>query len=287
MYEDQDIDDPVPALPDLPPVQQPHTPEMTVIEFWRKFTAKQALELISESWKEINEETINHARRRLVPHLCSEKPGQRIQQVSEAERTVLASARGVAGCEGVTQEEMRELLQEECQTAEVTMERVDQEDEQSVSHEENTNQPQNLPEEMTMHNLSNILLGVAQLKEIITANERDRFKAEEMCYALDKTFRDYDVRHKEGVNQRKQSLITKFLCPTTTTAASTSSFEPAASASTTAADDAAASTSTGLEDLNFEGFEAAVNAYRSRQDVLATGDESESSEDDDGLSGPQ
>ena len=39
---------------------------------------------------------------------------------------------------------MRELIQEEFETAEVTMERDDQEDEQSVSHEENTNEPQNL-----------------------------------------------------------------------------------------------------------------------------------------------
>lgn len=58
----------------------------------------------------------------------------------------------------------------------MTMERADQDDEQIVSHEESTNQPQN----MTMHNLSNILLGVAQLKDIITANEIDHFKAAEM-----------------------------------------------------------------------------------------------------------
>lgn len=49
MYKNQDTGDPVSDLPHLPPVQQPHTPEMGVTEFWHKFTAKQALELISES----------------------------------------------------------------------------------------------------------------------------------------------------------------------------------------------------------------------------------------------
>lgn len=61
--------------------------------------------------------------------------------MSEVERAVLASVHGVAGCEGVTQEEMWELIQEQCKTAEVTMEQVDKEDEEIASHGENINQP--------------------------------------------------------------------------------------------------------------------------------------------------
>lgn len=64
-----------------------------------------------------------------------------------------------------------------------------------------------------MHNLSNILLGVAQLKEIITANRSDRFKAEKMCYVLDKTLCDYDKRHKEGVNKGSSLLSPNFYAP--------------------------------------------------------------------------
>ena len=36
----------------------------------------------------------------------------------KAEQVLLASVRGVVGREGVTQEEMQELIQEECETAE-------------------------------------------------------------------------------------------------------------------------------------------------------------------------
>ncbi|KAK4298488.1 hypothetical protein Pmani_029172 [Petrolisthes manimaculis] len=280
VYGDEDIDEPLPDLPDLPPVTQVLTPEMTVTEFWRKFTVKQALELIHESWKDINKDTINHAWRMLVPHLCSEKPGEMVQQVCEAERAVLAAARGVAGCEEVTEAELRELIQEESEPADVTMERIDREDEQIVISEETHNQPENQPQEMTMHNLSNILLGVMQLKEIITVNETDRFKAEEMNYTLDKILLDYDIRHRDGVNERRQSLITKFLRPNPATipndhdAAPSTSLEPVV----TTADHAADSTSTDLQHLDFEGFEAAANSYRSRVSDKREDSESEDEE---------
>ncbi|KAK4310003.1 hypothetical protein Pmani_018403 [Petrolisthes manimaculis] len=161
------------------------------------------------------------------------------------------------------------------------MERIDR----IVTSEETHNQPQ----EMTMHNLSNILLGVAQLKEIITANETDRFKAEEMYYVLDKAFRDYDVRHRDGVKERRQSLATKFLRPNPATipddndGAVSTSLEPAI---TTTADHATPSTSTDFQHLDFEGFEAAVNSYKSR--VSDKREDSESEDEEVGTPlGPQ
>ena len=53
--------------------------------------------------------------------------------------------------------ELKEFIQEQCETADVTVERVDQDDEQIVNCIEITTQPENHPQDMTMHNLSNIL----------------------------------------------------------------------------------------------------------------------------------
>ena len=206
---DADIDEPIPE-PVLPPdAPQVLTPEMTVCEFWRKFTVKQALELIHLSWQEINEDTIHHAWRALVPHLCPTHPGRRVQAVHEVEQAVLAAAHGVAGCEEVTTEELQALIQEESECADACMQRVDSEAEQVENQVQEEPSPM-LQQEMTMRNLSNILLCVTQLKEAIASNETDPFKGEEMCSHLDKLFREYSDKHRDGVNQRKQALITKF-----------------------------------------------------------------------------
>ena len=96
---------------------------------------------------------------------------------------MLAAAHGVAGCEEVTTEELQALIQEESECADACMQRVDSEAEQVENQVQEEPSPM-LQREMTMRNLSNILLCVTQLKEAIASNETDPFKGEEMCSHL-------------------------------------------------------------------------------------------------------
>lgn len=80
-FHDFNLDDPSPTSPDELPDHQPETdteslaPEMTVTEFWHQFTIRSALEFLVECWDKINDATISHAWRALVPHLCPKIPG--------------------------------------------------------------------------------------------------------------------------------------------------------------------------------------------------------------------
>ena len=99
-----------------------------------------------------------------------------------------------------------------------------------------------------------------------------------MCSHLNKLFREYSDKHRDGVNQRKQALITKFL----RTPVTSPDVEPVASTSTTSI----SPTPDEDEDMDFEGFKAAVSSYTSRVPITFSDD----SDDDDAgvpLSGPQ
>ena len=62
---------------------------MSVFQFWKRFTVKDGVDFLLKSWEEINFATINHAWRRLLPHLCVPTGSAAIQPLSEAEAATI------------------------------------------------------------------------------------------------------------------------------------------------------------------------------------------------------
>ena len=164
------------------------------------------------SWGDINEATIAHAWRSLVPHLVPKEAGSQVQLVADSERAVLAAAQAVAGCNDVTAEEMREVLTPEEETAQTAMQRIDEEDQLASEHEINLQTVQEGEQPaMTMRNLANILSVVDTLKDAISNNDPDSMRVEEIISSIDRSIRFYAEKHNEGVNKRTQALITQFI----------------------------------------------------------------------------
>ena len=66
------------------------------------------------------------------------------------------------------------------------------------------------PGELTMQQLSRILAGVDTFKECITENENCSVRITEMVHQLDKVMRYYTDLHSKKMNERRQTLITRF-----------------------------------------------------------------------------
>lgn len=62
-----------------------------------------------------------------------------------------------------------------------------------------------------MQRLSRILAGVDTFKECITENENCSVRITEMVQQLDKVMRYYTDLHSKKVNERRQTLITRFI----------------------------------------------------------------------------
>ena len=278
LYGDLDIDEPLPDnppeddLPDPTPDEGPVAPEMNVRQFWRQFTIRNAVDFLIPSWNDINEATVNHAWKYLVPHLVSQEVHNQVQQVADSERAVVAAAQAVAGCQDVTVEEVRELTQEE-ESAQSAMQRVDEEDQLARERKPGESQAVQVLQGPSMCNLANILFGVDTLKDIIGNNDNDTLRVEEICNSIDNTIRYYADKHRDGVNKRTQSLITKFVrCPAPAQPFNLPA-DPRPGPSTQDND--------AISEVDFEGFlnEAAT--------VVQTQDASSDSESDEGGPGPQ
>ena len=58
-------------------IQQYTNPKaISVHQYWREFTVRNAIDFLLKAWDEINMPTVRHAWRPLVPHLVADERGQ-------------------------------------------------------------------------------------------------------------------------------------------------------------------------------------------------------------------
>lgn len=209
-----------PASPSASTSAPRRTPaELTVIQFWKRFTIKDGVDFLLKSWDEVNFATINHAWRPLVPHLCvpadAGNPAIQPLALSDAENATLEAAQAVPGLQDLTLQDIQEAHSAEPeQDPEEIQRRVDEADEQFEARREGEEEMQGeqsiAGNPLPMRNVSHILLAVERLKEELRENETCQERSSEVVYGLDNLFRYYTDKHKEEVNRRRQSLITTF-----------------------------------------------------------------------------
>lgn len=110
--------------------------------------------------------------------------------------------------------------------------------------------------------------GIDAVKDIISANDSDPLRVEEICHNIERAVRFYIDKHVEGVNKRSQSLITKFV----RTPEPAQQFKTPAnpSTSTSGLDD-----DDSISETDFEGFMTEVAAIAQDQDVASSDSESD------------
>ena len=149
-------------------IQQYTNPKaISVHQYWREFTVRNAIDFLLKAWDEINMPTVRHAWRPLVPHLVAGERGGRgqVQTHSDSLMEAAAAASRVPGFKNVTAEEINEVnTAGDTMTPEVIMDVATVED---VIENENKGTAVEAPPpgELTMQQLSRILAGVDAFKE--------------------------------------------------------------------------------------------------------------------------
>ena len=263
--------------------QQPRTelqePEMTVTAFWRAFTVKNAVDFLLQSWRQITVATINHAWRPLTPHLCKDVVSGDVQRADQVAEAAAAAAQRVAGCADVTIEEVREGVAAGNQPTLDPVDEINLEDQVNEERAANMEERPAPSTELTPSAVSSILAKMDSFKEFFKETEMCKMRMKEVCYALDTAMRYYHEEHRRHIQNRKQSLITRFLAqPAPPPAADP---QPSTSNATQPAD-------TELDD--YEGFvrDALVEERKSRlnqaiseihRDVESSSDDEDNEED--------
>ena len=106
--EDGDLDDADNVdLPDLLddtdfPTENPQL--VTVHQFWRRLTVKDAIDHMLRAWESISTATVRHGWKHLIPQLCDDEDSE-VQRAADA----VTAARAVPGSSEVTEEELLEM----------------------------------------------------------------------------------------------------------------------------------------------------------------------------------
>ena len=121
------------------------------------------------------------------------------------------AAQRVAGCGDVTVEEVQEVLRAGSQPTDDPVEEIDREDQQ---HEEKSMEPRPIPTpEIAPSDVAAILMQLDAFKECVKEREPCPMRTKEICFAMDTAVRYYHEQHRMHIQNRKQSLITRFLGP--------------------------------------------------------------------------
>ena len=182
-------------------------------QFWRKFTVKDAVDDLIQAWDAVNVATINHAWRKMTPDLLPDTPSEPIQRFTDTIADAVAAARQVPGFADVTEEEILEIhgAGEAATTEDImssaTLEDSIQQEQQGVGAEEEG------PTSVSMIGLAEILSNTEALRVSVMNHEPCAVRKSEILMQLDKCVRYYRELHIAKVNERKQSLITRFIQP--------------------------------------------------------------------------
>ena len=242
-HPDQDIDDPDdPGDPDDPPpstssaaaaacsstssaeasacsstssgaasASSSNDPRMTVHQYWRQFTVKDAVDHLVKAWDAISIATVRHAWKKLTPHLCQGEEAGPVQVLADVMAETVEEARELPGFSEVTTEEMAEVTESTISTTQDVVGIVDLEDAlvQEMSEEREGERPD--PSVPSMANISAILAAADSFKECVIANERCPFRRSELCLSISKNVSFYKQLHVKKIRERKQTLITRYL----------------------------------------------------------------------------
>ena len=115
MRGSDDENDEMDELPDLD--EEVPQAAMTVFEFWRKFTVKDAVDNLLAAWQDVTPACVRHGWRKLTPHLCEDDMA--VGELAQEVATAVAAAREVPGFGEVSEVEVLGLDQDVITTQDV------------------------------------------------------------------------------------------------------------------------------------------------------------------------
>lgn len=218
---------------------------------------------VLKAWDKVTVATINHAWRRLAPHLTTARESD-AQSTQQARDAALHACRAVPGCSEVTAEEIDEIVHEET-TPEEARARVEAMDDEvgTSSYEPSPQQEEEprQPKEISVRQINNILAASEQFKEAVKNNEVDGLRSAEMISSILQLVHPYEDLRTEKVNHFHQGTLDSYFRRNQEEAAE-------------AEDDAMSVVS----DFNFDGF--AEEAERIIEDNI-NGDSTSEDEDEE------
>ncbi|KAK4298167.1 hypothetical protein Pmani_029467 [Petrolisthes manimaculis] len=219
---ESDADDP-PSLPAPPPPQatpgpatpapglashpahllQPNPDVMTVKEFWRCFTIKDAVDNMLKSWKEISVATIQRSWEKLTPHLVEDRHTQGAQRLEDAVNLAVEAARQVPGFGAVTREEIEDInRQGDEQTPEEIAQTVDIEAALRAEAAATPQEAMQVDNDYKMSDLSAVLALGEALKTKVMEIETTQLRRVDWSNTFESLMRFHNERYQQGLNAR-------------------------------------------------------------------------------------
>ena len=196
---------------------EPTTPKdvQTVAEFWCCYNIKDSIDGLLRAWGKISQATIIHAWRLILPHLRSTTPvaPAEPQEVQQQLAEVVNVARQVPGCAEVTEEDVMDMVNCSTDTFSAVLDEVVEGD--ALEHSERDRQADSVCAEarweMTMKNLSDVLVTVDLLKEQAQEWDENLERCSKFVSDIEKASAPYKDLHNRKFNERRQQLITRYL----------------------------------------------------------------------------
>ncbi|KAK3876891.1 hypothetical protein Pcinc_018354 [Petrolisthes cinctipes] len=182
---------------------------MTITAFWKKFNIRQAVNFLVNAWNNITLATVRHGWSALLPHLKSAETERR--QTADLMNEVLKAVRNIPapGFEEVNREDLEEMLRDGDATGSVDDILDEDSDDGGDAASEAEEHEQR---KVTTQKLSHILGVCTSLHEMIQdIGESEQGEKEKMIGFVNQISRNYQKHYNDRMNDRQQSLITRFL----------------------------------------------------------------------------
>ena len=112
--------------------------QKAVIQFWKKFDIKTAVDLFVKSWKELSDATVHHAWHNILEGLPRHKldhPESQHQSYKVTVQLAVQAARKVVGMDEVDQHDIEDLINPPEETVAQIFDDIEEEDEQQQQQE--------------------------------------------------------------------------------------------------------------------------------------------------------
>lgn len=193
---------------------------ITVRDYWRQFTVKDALRFIKESWEEVPRSCLNGVWKKLCPSFVHDFKGFNINDNLASTNSKSLRLAQQVGFENLESEDIDKLLnshQEELsneELLEIERERVKvmEEAEAAAAAAASPAQPQRA---LTATNLTECLNLLRQAMQILEENDPNVERSSSVIRGVMNKMACYEIILKEKQQHKKQQSITSFFQPKT------------------------------------------------------------------------
>ena len=190
-------------------------PNLTIIQFWKGFNIKNAIDTIADAWDEVKDSNMNGVWKKVWPDCINSFTG--FPRVQPVVRDIVGLAH-TAGMDEVDEEGVNELLEsheEELSNEDLMLLEQDRAAEGDENEEEETAPQLELTCEILAEAFADFDRGVSRLAN----NDPHRDRSLRLENDIQKALTAYKQLYEEKISQAKQTKVTSFFTKIHTTAA--------------------------------------------------------------------